>query len=191
MTPQLLIFAPIALTLGYGAYLVGWLHRQPAGTSEQIEISEAIKVGADAYLNRQYRTVGLVAVILAALLYIVLGWFVAVGFLAGAIASTASGYVGMMIAVRSNSKTTAAALRGLNPALTLAFKAGAVTGFFVVALSLLSVAVFYFWGVNSSDANALRNGLIGLSFGASLISVFARLGGGIFTKAADVGADLV
>ncbi len=192
MSPQLLIFGPIAVTLAYGLYLISWLYKQPSGNSEQVEISKAIQDGSSAYLNRQYRTVGVIALLLVIVLaFSPLGAISALGFLTGAIASAASGYIGMMISVRSNSKTTAAASSGLGAALSLAFKAGSVTGFFVVALSLLAVSVFYFWGVSSVEASDLRNGLIGLSFGASLISVFARLGGGIFTKAADVGTDLV
>lgn len=191
MFPQLLIFTPIALAIGYSAYLINWLSQKPTGTELQVEISKAIQVGSSAFLNREYRTVGIVAVVLAVILWVALGPIAALGFLTGAIASAVSGYIGMMIAVRSNAKTTKAAGDGLASALSLAFKAGAVTGFFVVALGLLAVSVFYYWGVWLQDFGSLRNGLVGLGFGASLISVFARLGGGIFTKAADVGADLV
>ena len=148
------------------------------------EISSAIYTGSKAYLNRQYKTVALVAIILAAILYFVFDWITVIGFLVGAVASALAGYIGMNIAVRSNAKTTQAAKKGLSSALSLAFRAGSVTGFLVVALALLAVSVFYF---ASNDVKAL----ISLSFGASLISIFARLGGGIYTKAADVGADLV
>ncbi|MDP1689329.1 MAG: sodium-translocating pyrophosphatase [bacterium] len=194
MNPQLFIFLPITIAIGYSLYLINWLRSKPSGNLAQIEISKAIQDGSSAYLKRQYKTVGIVAVVLAIVLWFSLGEMSQItvyGFLAGAIASAVSGYIGMMIAVRSNSKTTAAAEKGLGGALSLAFKAGAVTGFLVVALGLLVVSIFYYWGVQIGDLEKLRSGLIGLAFGASLISVFARLGGGIFTKAADVGADLV
>ncbi len=194
MQIQLLIFLPIALAIGYSLYIINWLKNKPSGNEEQIEISKAIQDGASAFLKRQYSTVAIIAVILAILLWLFLGslgMVTVVGFLVGAIASAASGCIGMMIAVRSNSKTTAAAKDGLGSALSLAFKAGAVTGFLVVALGLLVVSAFYYWGLQIGNPEMLRSGLIGLGFGASLISVFARLGGGIFTKAADVGADLV
>ncbi len=148
------------------------------------EISGAIKTGAMAFLSREYRTVGIVAAVLAVVLWVTFGWVSAIGFLIGASASAFAGYIGMLISVSSNLKTTEAAKKGLAPALSLAFRAGSVTGFLVVALSLLAVSLFYF------ATNDLKV-LVSLGFGASLISVFARLGGGIFTKAADVGADLV
>lgn len=149
-----------------------------------IEISRAIQEGSSAYLNRQYKTVGVVALVLFIIIGFTLDLTTAIGFLIGATASALAGYIGMNIAVRANTKTAAAAKTGLGEALSLAFKAGSVTGFLVVILGLLSVAVFYFVTENV-------NSLIGLAFGASLISIFARLGGGIFTKAADVGTDLV
>ena len=148
------------------------------------EISRAIQEGSSAYLGRQYKTVGVVAVILFVAIYLALGWLTAVGFLVGSIASALAGFLGMSVAVRSNSKTTDAASRGLKSALSLAFKAGSVTGLLVVGLGLLAVSGFF---LLTHDVRSL----IGLGFGASLISVFARLGGGIFTKAADVGTDLV
>lgn len=194
MQIQLLIFTPIVLAIGYSLFIINWLNGKPSGNAAQIEISKAIQEGSSAFLKRQYTTVAGVSVILAILLWYFLGSLgnvTVIGFFSGAIASAASGYIGMMIAVRSNSKTTAAAEKGLGGALSLAFKAGAVTGFLVVALGLLVVASFYFWGLQIQNPEMLRSGLIGLGFGASLISVFARLGGGIFTKAADVGADLV
>ena len=148
------------------------------------EISSAIRLGAKAYLNRQYKTVAVVALIISIALYFAFGWLSVLGFLSGAFASALAGYIGMNIAVRSNNKTTEAAKKGLASALSLAFKAGSVTGFLVVALALLAVSLFYFL---TGDIRVL----ISLGFGASLISVFARLGGGIYTKAADVGTDLV
>jgi K(+)-stimulated pyrophosphate-energized sodium pump len=179
-----LTIIPALAALLYSAYIILWLKKQPEGEEKMKEISSAISAGSKAYLNRQYKTIAIVAVILAIILYFVFDWLTVIGFLVGAIASSIAGYIGMNIAVRSNSKTTEAAKKGLARALSLAFKAGSVTGFLVVALALLAVSVFYFL---TGDVKTL----ISLSFGASLISVFARLGGGIYTKAADVGADLV
>ncbi len=178
------IFIPIALAIAYAGYLILWLKKQPSGSEKMIAISKAIQTGSAAYLNRQYRSVAIVAVILFVAIGLFIDWVSAMGFVVGAVLSAATGYIGMNVAVRSNSKTAAAAEKGIAPALSLGFKAGSVTGLLVVALGLLSVAGFY---VVTHDVRAL----IGLGFGASLISVFARLGGGIFTKAADVGADLV
>src|SRR3989344_1895467 len=180
-----LIFIPVVIAIAYSAYIMLWLKKQPSGNDKMREISRAIQEGSSAYLNRQYKTIAFVGIPLLVILYFALGWVTALGFLIGAIASTLAGYIGMNVAVRSNSKTAAMASRGLGAALSLAFKAGSVTGYLVVALGLLSVAGFYF--ATGQNAGAL----IGLGFGASLISVFARLGGGIFTKAADVGTDLV
>ncbi|MCP6720159.1 MAG: sodium-translocating pyrophosphatase [Patescibacteria group bacterium] len=179
-----LIFIPIAIAFLYTGYLLYWLRRQPAGSEKMQEISRAIQEGSKTYLNRQYRTVGVVALILFIIIGLVFGWLTSFGFLVGAGASALAGYIGMNVAVRSNSKTAHAAGVGLKPSLSLAFRAGSVTGFLVVALGLLAVAAFYLY---TRDVKSL----IGLGFGASLISVFARLGGGIFTKAADVGTDLV
>ncbi len=179
-----LTFVPVVVALVYSAYIMLWLRRQPAGNSKMQEISRAIQEGSSAYLNRQYKAIAYVSVVLAVLIYFTLGAVSTVGFAIGAVASAIAGYIGMNVAVRSNSKTAEAAKSGINSALTLAFKAGSVTGYLVVALALLSVAGFYFY---TNDARAL----VSLSFGASLISIFARLGGGIFTKAADVGTDLV
>jgi K(+)-stimulated pyrophosphate-energized sodium pump len=178
------IFLPVIIAILYSVYIIFWLKKQPAGDEKMKEISSAIRLGAKAYLNRQYKTVAIVAVIISIVLYLAFGWLSVLGFLAGAFASALAGYIGMNIAVRSNSKTTEAAKKGLAAALSLAFKAGSVTGFLVVALALLAVSLFYFL---SGDVRVL----ISLGFGASLISVFARLGGGIYTKAADVGTDLV
>ena len=181
---KIIILIPALIAILYSVYIIFWLRKQPDGSESMKEISSAIRSGAKAYLNRQSQAIAIVAVILSIILYFAFGWLSVVGFLTGAIASSLAGYIGMGIAVRSNVKTTEAAKKGLAPALSLAFKAGSVTGYLVVALALLSVSIFYFL------VDDLRV-LISLSFGASLISVFARLGGGIYTKAADVGADLV
>src|SRR3989344_1675283 len=181
------IFVPIAAAVAYSGYLIYWLRAKEDGNEKMVQISEAIQAGSSAYLNRQYRSVAFVAVVLVLILYFTLGTFAALGFVIGAVASAVSGYIGMNVAVRSNSKTAAAASQGMAPALDLAFKAGSVTGLLVVTLGLLAVASLYF-GV-SPEHRIIS--LIGLSFGASLISIFARLGGGIFTKAADVCTDLV
>ncbi len=179
-----LIFGPVILAVLYTGYLALWLKKQGSGNDKMKEISRAIQEGSSAYLGRQYKTVGVVAVVLFVAIYLALGWLTAVGFLVGSIASALAGFLGMSVAVRSNSKTTDAASRGLKSALSLAFKAGSVTGLLVVGLGLLAVSGFF---LLTHDVRSL----IGLGFGASLISVFARLGGGIFTKAADVGTDLV
>jgi K(+)-stimulated pyrophosphate-energized sodium pump len=179
-----LTLIPALLAILYSLILIFWLQKKPGGDESMKEIAAAIRIGAKTYLNRQYRTVAIVAVILSITLYFAFGLMAAVGFLGGAFASALAGYLGMNIAVRCNVKTTEAAKRGLAPALSLAFRAGSVTGFLVVALALLAVTLFYFL---TDDVRAL----ISLGFGASLISIFARLGGGIYTKAADIGADLV
>ena len=180
-----LIFVPVALAIVYSAVLALWLKKQPQGSADMVEISKAIQEGSMAYLNRQYKTVAGVAVVLAVAIWLALGAPVALAFLVGGIASALTGYIGMNVAVRANSKTAEAAKKGLFPALSLAFKAGSVTGLLVTALGLLSVAGTYYLSGGNIQA------LIGLGFCASLISIFARLGGGIFTKAADVGTDLV
>jgi K(+)-stimulated pyrophosphate-energized sodium pump len=179
----------------YGVYLVYWLLSRPAGSERMQEISRAVQEGAAAYLRKQYTTIGIVAIVPFLLLgfYNKLGWGTAVGFLIGAGLSAAAGFIGMNVAVRSNSRTAEAAKSGLKPALDVAFRAGSVTGLLVVGLGLLGVAGYY-WALTDWFGNSHESAiddLIGLAFGGSLISVFARLGGGIFTKAADVGADLV
>ncbi|MEK7149486.1 MAG: sodium-translocating pyrophosphatase [Patescibacteria group bacterium] len=179
-----LIFTPVVVAIIYTVYLILWLKKQPSGDSKMQEISKAIQEGSSAFLNRQYKTVAVVAAILFIIIGLTLGWTMSFGFLVGAFASALAGYIGMNVAVRANVKTAEAAKKGLAESLSLAFKAGSVTGLLVVALGLLAVAGFL---LLTKDVK----GLIGLGFGASLISIFARLGGGIFTKAADVGADLV
>jgi K(+)-stimulated pyrophosphate-energized sodium pump len=179
----------------YGLYLTKWLLGRPAGTERMQEIARAVQEGAAAYLRRQYTTIAVVAILPFLLLgfYHRLGWGAAVGFLIGAGLSAAAGFIGMNVAVRSNVRTAEAARSGLPPALNVAFRAGSVTGLLVVGLGLLGVAGYYWILVrvlNHSSASAIHD-LVGLAFGGSLISVFARLGGGIYTKAADVGADLV
>src|SRR3989339_1160389 len=181
---KILIYAPIALALIYSLFLVLWIKKQPKGNERMNQISKAILLGSKAYLSRQYKTIAVVAIFLFLLIWYFLKLPVAMGFAAGAITSALAGFIGMNVAVRANAKTAEAAREGTQKALGLAFKAGSVTGFLVVALALLVVASFYLTTYNVEI-------LIGLGFGASLISVFARLGGGIFTKAADVGADLV
>jgi K(+)-stimulated pyrophosphate-energized sodium pump len=179
----------------YGLGLTFWLLKQPAGTERMQEIARAVQEGAAAYLRRQYMTVAVVAIAPFLLLgfYDKLGWGAAIGFLIGAALSAAAGFIGMNVAVRSNVRTAEAARQGLPPALNVAFRAGSVTGLLVVGLGLFGVAGYY-WiltaGIDVSPHRAIEH-LVGLAFGGSLISVFARLGGGIYTKAADVGADLV
>jgi K(+)-stimulated pyrophosphate-energized sodium pump len=188
-----LVCALVAIV--YGVYLTWWLLRQPAGNERMRDISRAVQEGAAAYLRKQYTTIAFVAVVpfLAIGFYNKLGWGTAIGFLVGAILSAAAGFIGMNVAVRSNVRTAEAGREGIGPAFRVAFRAGSVTGLLVVGLGLFGVAGYYWvltdWIGNSPESAV--DDLIGLAFGGSLISVFARLGGGIFTKAADVGADLV
>ena len=179
-----LIFTPIVAAIVYSIYTIFWLMNKPAGNDKVQEIGRAIQAGAKAYLNKQYRTLAVVIVALGALIYAFIDPLTAAGFLLGAIASSVTGYIGMNVAVRANTRTAEAARKGVGPSLAIAFRSGSVTGFLVVALGLLSVTGFYL-ATNSISS------IIGLGLGASLISIFARVGGGIFTKAADVGADLV
>lgn len=184
MNLMYLILGSAVIAIAYGLISVRKIYKLPAGNERMQEIARAIQEGAKAFLNRQYRAVALVAAILFVVLGFALGWMTAVAFLAGAILSALTGYIGMNVSVRSNVRTAEAAKGGLKKALNVAVKGGSVTGMLVVGLALLGTAGFYFL---THDLHAL----IGFGFGGSLISIFARLGGGIYTKAADVGADLV
>ena len=181
-----------ALALVYGIIASRSVLSADAGSERMREIAEGIQEGAAAYLNRQYTTIAIVGAVVAIVLLITLSYWVAIGFVIGAVLSGAAGYIGMYVSVRANVRTTEAAKTGLKPALSIAFRSGAITGMLVVGLGLLGVAGYYgILGAVGVDERTLIEALVALSFGGSLISIFARLGGGIFTKGADVGADLV
>ncbi len=179
-----------AIGVAYGLFTTTWVLKQDAGSARMQEISAAVREGANAFLNRQYKTVAMVGAVVFVLLFFGLGKWVAVGFALGATGSALAGYVGMYVSVRSNVRTAQAAFTSMAHALTVAFRGGSVTGLLVVGLALLSVAGYFKFLMNV-DPHAAMHALVGLGFGCSLVSVFARLGGGIYTKAADVGADLV
>jgi K(+)-stimulated pyrophosphate-energized sodium pump len=180
------------LTLLYGLFLIRSILKEDKGNAAMQAIASAIQEGAQAYLNRQYFTIAIVGLIMLIALYLFLGLHVSIGFAIGALLSALAGYVGMNVSVRANVRTAQAALRGLAPALAISFKAGAITGLLVVGLGILGITIYYYiLTILDFPLRIILEALVAMGFGASLISIFARLGGGIFTKGADVGADLV
>ena len=179
------------LAVAYSYLLSGQIISSSPGNSKMQEIAEAIQIGAKAYLNRQYKTIAVVGVVVLVIISIAFSALVGLGYLIGATLSGIAGYVGMLVSVQANVRTAEASRNGLVKGLDIAFKSGAVTGMLVAGLALLSIAVYYYILLKFNiDEREIVNALVALGFGASLISIFARLGGGIFTKGADVGADL-
>src|SRR5690606_28294512 len=190
-----LIIACGILAIVYGIWAITSVMRADAGNAKMQEIAAAIAEGAQAYLKRQYTTISLVGIVIFVIVGWLLGWLVALGFAIGAVLSGVAGFIGMNVSVRANVRTAQAAIGSLSGGLELAFKAGAITGMFVAGLALLGVAVYYAILIGplgfASNSSTVIDALVALGFGASLISIFVRLGGGIFTKGADVGGDLV